>query len=58
MAISTESSKRQLVDKLIIMTIVGSMGIKEPGYIIKRLNKEDRELVKQLKSNDFNHRLF
>ena len=58
MTISNNTAKKQLVEKLIRVAILSGIGRSGGvGYHIKRLKKDDREIVQKLTSNDFNHRI-
>ena len=53
---SFETKKKELVQKLIwgtLLSYIGSHG--GPGWHIKRLSEEEREIAKQLTSEDFKH---
>ena len=53
---SFETKKKELVEKLIWSTLLHYKGNKGgPGYHIKRLSEEEREIAKQLTAEDFKH---
>ena len=49
--------KKSLVNKLLSAVVFGCYDRRKPGEVIKRLSKEDRECCKELKAEDFNHRI-
>jgi hypothetical protein len=54
------TSERELnrqVDRLLERVVFGCHTRKKPGDLIMRLPKYERELVKQLTSKHFNHRI-
>ena len=54
---SINTEKNELVKKLIGLCFFSAIGPRGGiGYHIKRLKENERELAKQLKSEDFNHR--
>jgi hypothetical protein len=48
--------KQDLIKRLVERAILGTYE-KKPGKLIEKLSKEDREICKELTSNDFNHRI-
>ena len=52
------NKKEYIIEKLLHLAILHGIGNKGGvGYHIKKLNEEDRKIVKELKSCDFNRRI-
>jgi hypothetical protein len=45
-----------MVDKLLLMSLCSSAAMK-PGEVVKRFSDEDKEIIKELTSEDFNRRV-
>jgi len=53
----TETQIERVVDKLLLKALLGSGNQKKVGDLLNRLSSEEKELLKYIKSEHFNHRI-